>query len=421
MSEVTRLEDFDDPAFDPFIADEAMFGGCMDPYPKLAELRNRGPVHALNYRVYMGEPADITSSDVEHFTVVGYDEVGQCLRDSETFSNKAYLRNIGISFGRSVTTMDAPEHPRYRRIFQKAFLPNVVSTWGESVVDPVVDSLMRRFAGRGAADIVQEFTFHYPFQIVFRQLGLPPNEVATFHKLAMAQIVVSFDIAHGTEASRKLGTYFKAIVEERRREPGPDLISALAQAEVDGEHLPEEVLISFLRQLVNAGGDTTYRGTSVLLTGLLNNPDQLQAVREDRRLVPQAIEEALRWEGPVLIQTRMATRDTELGGVRIPAGAFLDVAAGAANRDPGRFPDPDRFDIFRRSPHRHFAFAFGPHICIGQHLARVEMTRALNAVLDRLPNLRLDPQRPKPEIRGIMMRVPKHIHVRFDAKRDGRS
>jgi len=126
-----------------------------------------------------------------------------------------------------------------------------------------------------------------------------------------------------------------------------------------------------------------------------------------------AIEEALRWEGPVLIQTRMATRDTTLGGVKIPAGAFLDVAAGAANRDPAKFTEPDQFNIFRKSQYRHFAFAFGPHICIGQHLARIEMTRALNAILDRMPNLRLDPERPAPEIRGIMIRVPKHIFVRF--------
>jgi cytochrome P450 len=415
MNAVKRLEDFDDEKFDPFLADEAMFGACLDPYPKLAALRAKGPVHALNYRVYMGEHPDLTSNDVEHFTVVGYDEVATCLRDFETFSNKAYSRNIGISFGRSVSTMDAPEHPRFRKIFQKAFLPNVVSKWGESVVDPVVDSLMSAFKGRGHADLVEEFTFHYPFQIVFKQLGLPPEEVATFHKLAMAQIVVSFDIPHGTEASRKLGTYFKAIVEERRRFPGDDLISVLANTEVEGERLPEDVLISFLRQLVNAGGDTTYRGTSVLLTGLLNDPEQLEAVRKDRALVPLAIEEALRWEGPVLIQTRMATRDTELGGVKIPAGAFLDVAAGAANRDPAKFDEPDKFNIFRQSQHRHFAFAFGPHICIGQHLARVEMTRALHAILDRLPNLRLDPDKPKPEIRGIMMRVPKHVYVRFDA------
>ena len=414
MNAVRRLEDFDDADFDPFIADEAMFGDTADPYAKLAELRAQGSVHALNYRVFMGLPADITSADVEHFTVTGYDEVAQVLGDPQTFSNRAYLRNLGISFGRSVSTMDAPEHPRFRKIFQKAFLPNVVSKWGESVVDPVVDSLLNVFRPRGAADLVQEFTFHYPFQIVYRQLGLPPEEVKTFHKLAMGQILVSFDVPHGTEASRKLGVYFGELLQERRRNPGTDLVSVLAHAEVDGERLPEEVVISFLRQLVNAGGDTTYRATSVLLTGLLSDPAQLQAVRERRDLIPQAIEEALRWDGPVLIQTRMTTRDVELGGVKIPAGAFLDVAAGAANRDPQRFPHPERFDIFRKPTSRHFAFASGPHVCIGQHLARVEMTRALNAILDRLPGIRLDPDKPAPRIQGIMMRVPKHIHVRFD-------
>ena len=141
MNAVRRLEDFTDPDFDPFVADEAMFGSCSDPYVKLAQLRREGPVHALNYRTWMGEYPDVTSNDVEHFTVVGYDEVNLALRDAETFSNRAYLRNIGISFGRSVSTMDAPEHQRYRKIFQKAFLPNVVSKWGESVVDPVIDSL----------------------------------------------------------------------------------------------------------------------------------------------------------------------------------------------------------------------------------------------------------------------------------------
>jgi cytochrome P450 len=151
----------------------------------------------------------------------------------------------------------------------------------------------------------------------------------------------------------------------------------------------------------------------VLLTGLLSNPQQLEAVRNNRGLVPQAIEEALRWDGPVLIQTRLTTRDVELGGVKIPAQAFIDVAAGAANRDPQRFPDPDRFDIFRKPAHRHFAFAFGPHVCIGQHLARVEMTRALNAILDRLPKVRLDPAKAAPEIKGIMMRAPKHIYACF--------
>ena len=414
MKAAVHLEDFDDRDFDPFIADEAMFGDCPDPYPRLAELRTKAPVHELDYRVLMGLYPDHTMADLRHYLVVGSNEIVRCLSEPETFSNAAYQRNLGISFGRSVSTMDPPEHSRFRRIFQRAFLPQVVAKWGESVVDPVIASLMDKFRGRGHADLVQEFTLHYPFQIVFRQLGLPQDQAAVFHKLAMAQILVSVDVPHGTEASRKLGDFFQKLLDERRANPGTDLVSVLAQSEADGERLPEDVLISFLRQLVNAGGDTTYRGTSVLLTGLLQDPRQLDAVRRDRALVPLAIEEALRWEGPVIIQSRMAVRDVELGGVRIPAGSVLGVAAGAANRDPARYPDPDRFDIFRKSPPRHLAFAYGPHVCIGQHLARVEMTRALNTILDRLPNIRLDPDWPAPQIRGIMMRVPKHIYVRFD-------
>lgn len=410
---IERIEDFDDSAYDPFVSDDAAFGDCEDPYPQLARWREQGAVHAFDYRSAMGLYPDVTMAGLPSYLALGYDAVETIFLNPQTYSNQIYARNLGICFGQSVSTMDAPDHPRYRKIFQKAFLPNVVSTWGDTLVDPVISALMQNFSGRGRADLAREFTHHYPFQIIYKQLDLPPEDVSVFHKLAIAQTVVSYDVAHGTEASRKLGVYFRALLEERRRNPGDDLVSLLAQAEVDGETLPEEILISFLRQLVNAGGDTTYRATSVLLTGLLTNPDQLAAVRADRSLIPQAIEEALRWDGPVLIASRTPRVETELCGVTLPAGACLSVAAGSANRDPSRFEDPDRFDIFRKKQ-RHFAFAFGPHVCIGQHLARVEMTRALNAILDHLPNVRLDPDMPPPRIQGTMMRVPKHIHVRFD-------
>ena len=414
MSKIARIEDFDDPAYDPFVSDEAAFGAHPDPYPQLAAWLKEGPVHRMDYRVGMGLHPDMTMQGLEHYLVLGYDAVQQVLSDPATYSNAGYKFNLGISFGRSISTMDAPEHPLYRKIFQKAFLPQIVATWGESLVDPVVEDLMDGFAGRGKADLVRDFTHHYPFHIIYRQLALPQEDIETFHKLAIAQTVTSFDVEHGTEASRKLGIYFKALLEERRRHPGDDLVSMLAQAEVDGDVLPEEILVSFLRQLVNAGGDTTYRGTSILLTALLTHPEQLAAVRSDRALVAQAIDEALRWDGPVLVATRSSTRPVRLCGVDIPAGAILDVASGSANRDPSRYPDPDAFDIFRERKHRHFAFAYGPHVCIGQHLARVEMTRALNAILDRLPDVRLDPDQPPPAVRGTMMRVPQHIHVVFD-------
>lgn len=406
-----RLQEFDDPSYNPFASDEINFGDHLNPYPQFAEWRRDAPVLRGGYREMMG--LGKSYGEAPCFTVVGTSEVAEALNDVSRFSNAAYRINLGATFGQgSISTMDNPEHGRWRRIFQKIFLPQYVKTWGDTIVDPVVHGLMNKFVGRGHADLIQEFTLHYPFEVIYRQLDLPQDDVGIFQRLAIGQTDY-VNRAKAIEAGEKLGIYFKALVDERRAAPGDDLVSVLALTAVDGEDLPELVLVSFLRQLMNAAGDTTYRGTSVLLTALLENPDQLAAIRADRGLIPQAIEEALRWDGPVAVQTRMAAVDTELGGVHLPAGAILDVVAGAANRDPAFFTDPDRFDIFRdRRPH--FSFSRGPHICVGQHLARVEMSRAMHAVLDNLPNLRLDPDRPRPEIRGAMMRVPQHLYVLFD-------
>jgi len=411
MGTVVAIREFDDPSYDPFNSDEINFGDTLDPYPLIARWRAESPVFEGSYRPHMG----LTSAlypDRKMFTVVGTKEIEQALTDPDRFSNEGYKFNLGITFGMgSISTMDNPEHGRWRRIFQKIFLPQFVKTWGETIVDPVVHDLMDKFIPRGKADLIEEFTLRYPFEVIYRQLNLPEADVNTFQRLAIGQTdYVNYEKA--IEAGEKLGEYFIALVEERRRNPGDDLVSLLANTEADGEYLPELVLISFLRQLMNAAGDTTYRGTSVLLTALLENPDQLDAIRNDRKLIPQAIEEALRWDGPVVVQLRMAKVDMVLGGVEIPSGSLLDVVAGAANRDPAIFTDPDKFDIFR-DRRAHFAFSRGAHICVGQHLARVEMTRALHAVLDNMPNLRFDPDKPAPEIRGSMMRVPRHLHVRF--------
>lgn len=408
------IKDFDDPTFNPFLADELAFGDQVDPFPAISEMRKRAAVIEGEYRVAMGMPPDITLSHLKHYTVLGYEAVQQVLSDPATFSNSGYKFNLGISFGESITTMDAPEHTRYRRIFQRVFYPQTVAKWGESIVDPVVSDLMSAFLPKGRADLVQDFTLHYPFHVIYRQLKMPTDDIKVFHKLAIAQTVTAFDPAHGVEAGKKLGDYFRGMLAERRQKPGDDLVSLLATTEVDGEYLPEEILVSFLRQLLNAGGDTTYRGTSVLLTGLLENPQQLEALHGDRTLLPHAIDEALRWNGPVTLAARMTTRPVTLGGIDIPEGSVLDVLLGSANRDETRFAKADEFDIFRDRKNRHLAFAAGPHLCLGQHLARVEMTRAMNAILDRLSGLRLDPDFPSPVIRGAMMRVPRNLHVRFN-------
>jgi len=409
------LEDLSDASFNPFMVEKLSTGDCPDPYPRIHELRQQGSVIEGSYRKQFTDVPDVQMGHLPQVMVLGYDAVMNVLTHPEVFTNKkAFEQSLGRSFGNTVTVMDAPEHTRFRKIFQKAFLPQVVTKWGETVVDPVVRRLMSAFLQKGEADLIEAFTHHYPFQVIYAQVELDPAQAPVFHKLAIAQLLSSVGAPQGAEASAKLGTFFGELLRQKRANPGTDLISHLATVEADGDRLPDDVLISFLRQLMNAGGDTTYRGTSVLLTALLTHPEQLKAVTEDRNLIPQAIDEALRWEGPVSSTFRYASVDTEIDGVPIKQGTFINTVLASANRDPAKFVDPDRFDIFRERNPRHLAFASGPHLCIGQHLARVEMTRALNALLDHLPNLRLDPDKPPPQIIGHLLRAPAHLWVKFD-------
>jgi len=198
----------------------------------------------------------------------------------------------------------------------------------------------------------------------------------------------------------------------RRRSPRDDLVSDLAHCELDGERLADEEIFSFLRLLLPAGVETTFRASGNLLFALLTHPDQLDAVRRDRSLIHQAIEELLRWDPPLLLVSRVATRDTEIGGVAIPAGASVTPMLGSANRDERRYDNPDRYDVFR-DPKQHISFGHGPHMCLGMHLARMEMRVVLDAVLDRLPDVRLDPAGDDPHIRGQVFRSPTSLPVLF--------
>src|SRR5207302_4549895 len=207
-----------------------------------------------------------------------------------------------------------------------------------------------------------------------------------------------------------LRDYFAGILEQRRREPAGDVISVLSQAELDGQRLTDEEICSFLRLLLPAGAETTYRSSSNLLFGLLSNPEQLDALRADRALMPQAIEEGLRWEPPLIAIMRTATRDSEVEGAFVPAGSFVAVNIGSANHDEKVWEKPEEFDIFR-PPRQHLAFAWGPHMCLGLHLARMETRVALTQVLDRLPGLRLDPDTEPVPITGAVFRAPTALNV----------
>jgi len=247
-------------------------------------------------------------------------------------------------------------------------------------------------------------------------LGLPQEDFRQFQKWAIAIISLHSNWERGMVAAEELKTYLAGILEERRRDPGEDVISDLARVELDGEHLVDEEIFSFLRLLLPAGIETTFRSSGNLLYLLLTHPEQLDAVRKDRSLLPQAIEEGLRLEPPLLITARGVTRDTEIDGVKIPAGSMVTPMIGAANRDPAVFADPDRFDIFR-DPHQHISFGHGVHVCLGMHLARLETRVALDVLLDRLPNMRLDTERAQRDdahIHGEVFRSPTSLPVVWD-------
>jgi cytochrome P450 len=311
--------------------------------------------------------------------------------------------------------MDEPEHRRYRSLVSAAFSQKALAQRQHELVERVGNELIDRFADRGRADLVREFTFPYPTQIIAGLLGLPREDYPQFQRWSISLLSIVVNWERAVTASAALRDYFAPILAARRQDPRDDLISGLARAEIDGERLSDEEIFSFLRLLLPAGVETTYRSTGNLLFGLLSNPEQLDAVRSDRSLIPQAIEEAVRWEPPLLTITRVATRDTELAGVPIPAGSAVMPMLGAANRDEERYPDPDRFDIFRAAK-PHISFGHGTHLCLGIHLARLEMGVALNLLLDRLPNLRLDPDGDDPHIRGQVFRSPTSLPVLFGTR-----
>jgi cytochrome P450 len=312
--------------------------------------------------------------------------------------------------------MDEPEHKRHRSLVSVAFRHKSLVKWETDVIEPIMHDLIDRFAERGTAELVREFTFRFPVQIIAEILGVPHEDYETFHDMAVWIVNMAANPEKGIAASQSLRDYLAEVVEAKRAEPGDDVISLLVQEELDGERLDDEEIYSFLRLLLPAGAETTYRATGSFLFGLLANPDQLDALRQDRSLMAQAVEESIRWESPLLISSRVATVDSVIGGIEIPAGTMVVPNIGSANHDETRWDHADDFDILRPVV-PHISFGVGPHMCLGMHLARMEMAGAVNAMLDRFPNLRLDPdavKRDDPHIHGERFRSPTSLPVLFN-------
>jgi cytochrome P450 len=387
---------------------------CRTPYPEFAAMRAEGPVLRRELESTLGLSEDaLRSGNPELYLAVSHDAVAQVLRDGDAFSSGAYRESMGIVMGPNILVMDEPEHGRFRNVIQAAFSKKAVEDWERGLIRPIVENLIDRFVNHGRADLVRELTFPFPVHVIAGMLDLPRADIPIFHGLTVDLISVAFDWQRGLEASSRLAEYLTPLIEARRKRPADDLISQLAISEVDGRPLDNAHVLGFLRLLLPAGAETTYRSSSNLLFGLLTHPDQMKALDADRSLLLPAIEEGLRWEVPLTSISRLCTRDTEVEGVLIPAHSLVEVVIGAANHDETRFERAEEFDI-HRPPRPHLSFAFGPHRCLGMHLARTEMQVVIEAVLDRLPNLRLDPTADDVHITGRGFRAPRELPVLFD-------
>jgi cytochrome P450 len=393
--------------FDPAELQGGLLVQLDNVHERLREARSRN-------RVMVGSPFAETSSGIMQsgVTVLGYDECQTVLTHPDTYSSSIYESIMGPVMGRTLLELGGAEHRASRALVSPSFRAALLDRWRDELVEVVVHELIDSFAPRGRAELARDFTFAFPVQVIARIMGLPRQDYHRFQRLSIELLNVVYNWDTGIAASAALKTYFSEILTERRRNPQDDLITMLSQTAIDGARLSDDEIFAFLLLILPAGVETTYRASGNLLVALLTEPEQLAAVRADHNLVRGAFEEALRWEPPITTVMRMAARDCELSGVAIPAGTNVSVSVAAANRDPKRYPDPDRFDPTRKNI-AHLTFGGGPHLCLGMHLARMEAVVAINALLDRLPDLRLDPNAATPRISGMAFRSPAALPVEF--------
>ncbi len=349
-----------------------------DPYPVYAGLRR-------DYPVYRSERFGF-------YLVSRYDDVVHVLKNPTLFSSTAINTNIRGRPTRTIINTDPPLHTRMRNLVNRAFTPRMVADL-EPRIREITRELLDRVAPKGETDLVRDLAIPLPVTVIAEILGVDPERRDDFKRWSTA--VVAGDAAT-TDAERAaierdledFQDYFEAVIEERRSQPrGDDLIRALIRAQEDEQLLSADDVLAFTALLLIAGNETTTNLIGNAVLALIEHPAELANVLDDPALVPNLLEEALRYDSPVQFLFRTTTEDTEVGGVLIADGAAVIPLYASANRDERKFPDPDRFDVTRNAQ-GHVAFGYGVHFCLGAPLARLEARAALEQVLLRLPNLR---------------------------------
>jgi cytochrome P450 len=375
-----------------------------DPYPIYKQLRAEEPVCFVE--------------SVGLWLVTRWDDVQHVDRSPDVFTGETEPSTLRRTFGANLLASEGDYHSRIRSIIYPWFRVGAIGDYPDNVIAPIANELVDGFADRGSCDLVAEFAEPLSARVLKRALGLGFVEEETLRRwfVELATGAANFEgdpekqrIADA--ASAEVNATLAPVIEKLMRMPDDTLLSSMVHTEVEGERLTREEIQSNLKVMIVGGLQATTDLIALSLWAILSHPEQLAEVRADPKLVDPAIEEAARWHSPVGTSTRQTTRDAELGGVKLAKGALVAAVLASANHDERNWSDPERYDIHRREG-SHLAFATGPHLCIGARLARYETRTAWRVLLDRLPGLRLDPERPI-EISGWEFRSPHHLHVHW--------
>jgi len=368
----------------------------QNPYCVYRDLRKTAPVH--------------WSGNWQSWLLTRYDDVAATLRDFRSFSSRGtitrYLDQLPVEsldkvrplyehFSCGQVRLDPPEHTRVRAITAKAFTPGVVEKLRPRI-EEIVSSLIDTALPNGKLDLIADFGAPLPGIVIADLFGFPradrprfkawSDRIAAFHGTGAPD---QHTVMKSQEALLEARKWMGGLIDDRRKAPREDLLSRLANAEEEGTHLSDVQLFSTCVTFMIGGHETTTNLIGNGMYALLQRPEQIQRLQENPSGIDDAVEEMLRFDAPTQRAHRIATEDIELRGRTIRKGDFVQAVLGSANRDPGRFDDPDTFDIERRE-NKHVSFGLGPHFCPGAALARLEAKIAIHELLKRMPNLRIE-------------------------------
>jgi cytochrome P450 len=392
-----------------------------DPYPLYDRLRFEVPVYFSErwdcWLLTRYRDADAVLRDTHLYTNVG--RIARFL-DTLDEDDRAAAKPLYAHFSAGINHSDPPDHTRIRALVHKAFTPRAAEQARDSI-QKTVDGLIDAAEPTGRIDLIGDLAYPLPAIVFAQMFGLPTDERDRFK--AWSDQIVAF---HGTgradadvvrrsqEALLAARRWMAGLVEDRRKQPRDDVLTALALAEEQGRGLSETELLSTCITFMVGGHETTTNLVGNGMLALLRHPDQLQRLRENPDLIDGAVEEMLRYDAPTQRAQRLAAQDHEIDGVLIRRGQRVEPVLGAANRDPERFEEPNRFDITRRK-NAHLAFGVGIHFCVGAALARLEGRIAVETLLRRLPALRLCEDAPIEWHHNSFFRGMMALHLTFDS------